>query len=148
MSDPIDVDRLTVTQAARFSGVTPNTIRRWCDTGKLPVTRPDASTHRRIAREDLLRIISGPPAPAPPHGTSGRRAGITLLDTLAEFDERLAEYLPARPDAFAGNEIDRLRRLLGGHLAVDNGTAGLLGMLRALMHDLDGEAEDRNYLQP
>ncbi len=147
------VERLTVGEAARFAGVDVKTIRRWCDTGKLPVTRPDTSTHRRIARSDLLRILNGPVTPQQPEGganlgAAGRRGrgGVTLLDTLTEVYERLDDFLPARPEAMSADELDKLQRVLGGPYSTDNGTSGLLGELRLLMRDLTSESEDRQAL--
>ncbi len=43
---------LTVGQAARTLGVTPNTVRRWTATGFLPCEHA-AGGHRRIARDDI-----------------------------------------------------------------------------------------------
>ncbi|MFW6336655.1 MAG: helix-turn-helix domain-containing protein [Phycisphaeraceae bacterium] len=40
---------LTTTQAAAEAGVSPATIRRWCDSGRIASTRaPRPGSHRRI----------------------------------------------------------------------------------------------------
>ena len=56
---------LTVTAAAEFLGVSPNTLRNWDRDGKVPVHRHPASNYRlfKVADlEELLRRIedSGP----------------------------------------------------------------------------------------
>ena len=50
-------EKLPVREASRHAGVTTNTIRRWCDTGKLPHTRT-AGGDRRIDIDDLDAIIN------------------------------------------------------------------------------------------
>jgi excisionase family DNA binding protein len=71
---------LTVGQAARTLGVTPNTIRRWTATGFLPCERT-AGGHRRIARDDideLRRAIGGS------GHLQARQAREREVDTLAQ----------------------------------------------------------------
>lgn len=46
---------LTVSQAAYVLGVHPNTLRRWADGGKIPVTRLP-SGHRRWTREQIVEV--------------------------------------------------------------------------------------------
>ena len=46
----VDTQRLTVAAAASRYGVTPETVRRWCRSGSLPVTRTPGG-HYRIEAE-------------------------------------------------------------------------------------------------
>lgn len=47
---------LTVAQASELAGVSPASIRRWTDWGKLRTYR-SAGNHRRIKTSDLMRLI-------------------------------------------------------------------------------------------
>jgi excisionase family DNA binding protein len=49
---------VTTTQAALILGVTPQTVRNWIDRGWLNASRPRPFAHRRIAREDMLKLRS------------------------------------------------------------------------------------------
>lgn len=62
MSVPDDTF-VTTGVAARLLGVTPQTVARWIDSGRLPAFRT-LGGHRRIARADLDRITT--PTPAAP----------------------------------------------------------------------------------
>jgi len=48
---------LTVKQAARFLGVSPNTIRNWDRNDKIPVYRHPLSQYRLFKLEDLERLL-------------------------------------------------------------------------------------------
>jgi len=80
---------LSVGQAARALGVTPDTVRRWTSTGFLPCERT-AGGHRRIADEDvdeLRRAIGGG------SHLEARRAREREVDTLAQASIDLASML-------------------------------------------------------
>ena len=80
---------LSVGQAARALGVTPDTVRRWTSTGFLPCERT-AGGHRRIAGEDvdeLRRAIGGG------SHLEARRAREREVDTLAQASIDLASML-------------------------------------------------------
>lgn len=47
---------LTPTQVAELAGVSPDTVRRWTDDGRLPTTR-DARGHRSIEGADLAAFL-------------------------------------------------------------------------------------------
>jgi excisionase family DNA binding protein len=56
---------MTVLEASRRAGLSPDTIRRWIRTGRLPAR--NVSTHYLIAEADLLDILEEPtmlPLPA------------------------------------------------------------------------------------
>ena len=94
---------LTVTGAARFLGVHPNTIRAWTDQGRLKCVRINARGDRRFATSDLRTFLaSGTPTTGPAAerpmvrrarngGTNGNDAAAkrTLEDQLAVWGEQL-----------------------------------------------------------
>lgn len=63
----------TVSQAAELLGVSPDTIRRWVDSGELPATRTPGGQRkldgRALARFSAQRVDA---APAPPVAESAR----------------------------------------------------------------------------
>ena len=80
---------VSVGQAARVLGVTPDTVRRWTSTGFLPCVRT-AGGHRRIAQEDITelgRAIGGS------GHLQARRAREREVDTLAQASIDLASML-------------------------------------------------------
>jgi molybdopterin-binding protein len=46
-----------ISQAAQLLGVSPDTVRRWADSGRLPVAR-DGSGRRTVAGEDLAALAA------------------------------------------------------------------------------------------
>lgn len=63
---------LTPAQVAELAGVSPDTVRRWADDGRLPTSR-DARGHRSIDGADLARFLVAIAAEAPaPSGLSAR----------------------------------------------------------------------------
>jgi excisionase family DNA binding protein len=80
---------VSVGQAARTLGVTPDTVRRWTSMGFLPCVRT-AGGHRRIAQEDvdeLTRAIGGG------GHLQARRAREREVDTLVQASVDLASVL-------------------------------------------------------
>src|SRR5215216_7570543 len=51
---------LTIHEACAFLGVDQSTLRRWSDTGKVPVFRTPGG-HRRYAEADLRTLVGGGP---------------------------------------------------------------------------------------
>ncbi len=49
-------NKITVTEAANQLGVSPATIRRWCNKGKLQVVRNPMNNYRLINQEDINRL--------------------------------------------------------------------------------------------
>jgi excisionase family DNA binding protein len=75
-------DWLTLGQAARYLGVAQSTIRKWSDSGRVPVFKTPGR-HRRYRRGDLDAFLeSSGPAPRP---------GPVVL--IVDDDERLREYV-------------------------------------------------------
>lgn len=46
---------LTPTEAARLLGASPDSVRRWCEQGRIPGYRTPGG-HWRIARKDLIQV--------------------------------------------------------------------------------------------
>lgn len=59
--------RLTPTQAAHYIGVTPSTLNRWADAGRIPTTKT-LGGHRRYTRDDLDQLAAELREPLPPKG--------------------------------------------------------------------------------
>jgi excisionase family DNA binding protein len=48
---------VTINQAAKFLGVTPNTLRNWHAAGKIPVFRNPISRYRLFKKTDLEKLL-------------------------------------------------------------------------------------------
>jgi diguanylate cyclase (GGDEF)-like protein/excisionase family DNA binding protein len=98
---------LSVTKAARFLGVHPNTIRTWSDQGRLHFYRINARGDRRYRLGDLQRFLAeAESAPEPAHGR--RNLGGVPGRPVAPFIGADAVELRTRPSA----------HLLGGRMTV------------------------------
>lgn len=69
-------------QVAELLGVSVDTVRRWCDEGKLETTRSSGG-HRTVRGDDLARYLSEQadayePESLPPHSARNRFTGIVL----------------------------------------------------------------------
>ena len=79
---------LRVRQAADLLGVSPATVRRWADSGRI-VSRRTQGGERRFHAEDLrLRPATGEAASSPAHADAERRYQL-LLDTSVELGSSL-----------------------------------------------------------
>lgn len=56
---------LSIQEASALLGVTPSTLRRWGDSGRVRMKRT-LGGHRRFAREDIVRLAGQPVGAAPP----------------------------------------------------------------------------------
>ena len=65
---------LTLTEAAALAGVHRNTVRGWCESGRLPSVRAPRRGERRVRRGDLRRLMAG--------GTDGVSASTTPAGKL------------------------------------------------------------------
>src|SRR5918997_3501811 len=77
-------DWLTLGQAAKYLGVAQSTIRKWCDSGRLPAFYTPGG-HRRLRRSDLDAFL----------GASGARQahrGEPLV-LIVDDDPRLREFV-------------------------------------------------------
>jgi excisionase family DNA binding protein len=48
---------LTIKQVSSLLSIHPNTLRRWCDEGKIPSLRITTRGDRRFRREDIQRYL-------------------------------------------------------------------------------------------
>ncbi len=48
---------LTIKQVSALLNIHPNTLRRWCEEGRIPVLRVSARGDRRFRREDIQRYV-------------------------------------------------------------------------------------------
>src|SRR2546423_12071308 len=83
---PQEPDLLDIAQAAAFLHVSPMSLRRWTNSGRLSCFRVGGRRERRFRRADLLALLerNGEPARAPP--APGHLCG--LYTTLAARERR------------------------------------------------------------
>src|SRR5690348_1309414 len=74
--------------AARFLQVSEASIRRWADSGLLPVSRVGKRRVRRFREEDLFRYVRRND-PSPTFGTSHPEAAIRLQEMTITVGEHL-----------------------------------------------------------
>ncbi|MFE4957975.1 molybdopterin-binding protein [Streptomyces sp. NPDC056653] len=86
----------SIGQAARLLGVSPETVRRWADGGRLPMGR-DSSGNRvidgvgpaRFAKECALGGVHGIPGDAPPTSVRNAFTGIVTALTVDDVVARV-----------------------------------------------------------
>src|SRR5256885_6631251 len=88
---PQEPELLDIAQAAAFLHVSPMSLRRWTNSGRLSCCRVGGRRERRFRRADLLALLerNGEPARAPP--APGHLCG--LYTTLAARERRAAAFL-------------------------------------------------------
>lgn len=79
---------LTISQACKVLGVDQSTLRRWSDTGRVPVFLTPGG-HRRYAEDDLRALVGGPPRP--PHRSRVTRKELTSRSLSGYADDYLRE---------------------------------------------------------
>ena len=79
---------LRVRQAAELLGVSPATVRRWADSGRIVSRRTQGGERRFHARGPEARPAAGAAAPSPARGDAERRYQL-LLDTSVELGSSL-----------------------------------------------------------
>lgn len=72
-----------ISQAARLLGVSADTVRRWADTGRLPVTR-DAGGRRLVEGEELARFAATLTEEVEPGATSAHSARNRLVGIVTK----------------------------------------------------------------
>ena len=125
------MDWLNVTEAGREAGVSADTIRRWCDQGRLPSVRTDGG-HRRISRAALSSLVR-----------DGSAGALTLTretrDLAAVFENWRDQVESVRPflERSFDNpaDLERAAMALDGPLGPGSG-GGLLGSLSGLAREL------------
>ena len=122
---------MTITEAARAAGVTPDTIRRWCDSGKLPAIRTGGN-HRRIDEQGLYAMLSDGPTAALSLSPATKDLA-AVIDNWRDQVESLRPFVERPADTY--DSIDDALRALRGPLAARRG--GLLGALEGLIRELE-----------
>ena len=57
VTDQLPNNLLTIKQVSELLNIHPNTLRRWCEEGKIPVVRVTTRGDRRFRREDIQRYL-------------------------------------------------------------------------------------------
>ncbi len=117
-------EKVAVREAARVAGVDGDTIRRWCDSGRLVHTRT-AGNQRRIDLDDLEALVR----PGEP-----RTAAADPLNHLGTWAAMAAQWTSWTPGATASEE--RLRR-------VEAELRALIRNLNALLTEVEDEIDRR-----
>ena len=122
-------DWLTLGQAAKYLGVAQSTIRKWCDSGRLPAFYTPGG-HRRLRRSDLDAFLGDSRAPQP------RRS--TPLVLIVDDDPRLREFVRVNleMDGYAVREAATAK---DGLAALEDEAPDLI-LLDVKMPEVDGWA--------
>jgi excisionase family DNA binding protein len=118
-------DWLTLGQAARYLGVAQSTIRKWSDSGRVPVFKTPGR-HRRYRRGDLDAFLEGS-APA-------SRPGPVVL--IVDDDERLREYVRVNLE-MEGYDVHEAGSAADGMKVLDELRPDLV-LLDVMMPKVDG----------
>jgi len=84
------VTQFRISEAAELLGVSPDTVRRWTDSGKLSAVR-DAHGHRVVAGADLAAYLSANGGPQEGPSTSSARNRFVGLVTGIKKDTVMAQ---------------------------------------------------------
>lgn len=118
-------EQLTVTEAARFAGVDGDTVRRWCDSGRLAHMRT-AGNHRRIDRDALEMLLSP--------GQPRRTATVDPLRRLATWAAVTDEWAGWAPGPNVGSQSLR---------SAEVDLRGLIRNLGYLLNEVEDELDRR-----
>ena len=86
-------ESFSTSDVARYCHVTPDTIRKWAEAGRIRVFKTPGG-HRRIRREDLLRFLQGNQIPLHPDLLGGMTSFLVIapdqapIDAIREFLEK------------------------------------------------------------
>jgi diguanylate cyclase (GGDEF)-like protein/excisionase family DNA binding protein len=92
MTDHTDAATLTVSQAARYLGVHPHTLRAWADRGRLPYRRLNARGDRRFDVDELQAFMAASsqlPRDGVPRGHHDSTDWEGQFDSIAKLGTRL-----------------------------------------------------------
>jgi diguanylate cyclase (GGDEF)-like protein/PAS domain S-box-containing protein/excisionase family DNA binding protein len=102
---------LTIGQAAALAGVHRNTIRAWCQAGRLPSVRVNHRGDRRLRRADIERLVSARALATPSTGLSIVREPVTRTGALHAIAAEVAGQLDL--DALFEDVLDHAESLFG-----------------------------------
>jgi len=122
---------VNVTEAARVAGVSPDTIRRWCDAGRLPSLRTSGG-HRRIDVELVEKLL----ADGPTTSVNLTRDTRDLAAVFEAWRYQVQDIRPflERPFDTPGDLDSALKALRGRSERI---VGGLLGELEGLVRELE-----------
>jgi excisionase family DNA binding protein len=120
-------DWLTLGQAARYLGVAQSTIRKWCDSGRLPAFYTPGG-HRRLRRSDLDDFL-GASRTAPT-----RRSAPLIL--IVDDDARLREFVRVNLE-MEGYAVREAASADEGLAALEEEAPDLI-LLDVMMPEVDG----------
>lgn len=116
---------LTLGQAATYLGVAQSTVRKWCDTGRLPAFYTPGG-HRRFRRSDLDAFL----------GSSGvPRRGAPLV-LIVDDDDRLREFVRVNLE-MDGYDVREAASAEEGLAALEEEPPDLV-LLDVMMPEVDG----------
>ncbi len=119
---PVERDWVGVSEASEILGVSPATLRRWSDAGRLRVFTT-LGGHRRFSRAALLRLLPSDRLRRP----SLRTAGLTPVRIARSYRRASREVVTEHPWVVALTDEQRALFRERGHILV----AGLLQYLDA-----------------
>ncbi len=76
---------MMVAEAARFVGVSQNTLRVWAESGKVPVRRNPANGYRLFRKEDLAAFLEGVESGAAPSQKRTSKRGNRSTEALKDL---------------------------------------------------------------
>jgi excisionase family DNA binding protein len=122
-------DWLTLGEAAKYLGVAQSTIRKWCDSGRLPAFYTPGG-HRRLRRSDLDAFLGASGAP------QLRRS--TPLVLIVDDDARLREFVRVNLE-MEGYAVREAASAEDGLAALEEEAPDLI-LLDVMMPKVDGWA--------
>ena len=122
-------DWLTLGEAAKYLGVAQSTIRKWCDSGRLPAFYTPGG-HRRLRRSELDAFLGASGAPQP------RRSAPLVL--VVDDDARLREFVRVNLE-MEGCAVREAASAEDGLAALDTEAPDLV-LLDVKMPEVDGWA--------
>lgn len=107
----------STSEVARYCHVTPDTIRKWAEAGRIPVFKTPGG-HRRIRRDDLVRFLRDNSIPLHPelreNGTrilvvDDEQTIVSAIERFLEHSNVPCEVTVARDGFDAGHQVGTLQ---------------------------------------
>lgn len=122
----------TTHEASKFCGVYPTTVINWIKEGKLPAYTT-AGGHRRIKRDDLLRLMRENKMPVPEEITKGNKNRVLVIDD----DPRILKMIKTVLSADKDFEVATANSGFQAGLLISNWLPDII-LLDMLMPQMDG----------